>query len=130
MFFVVGFEFLLPQPPFLLLPFPTPPPPTLGVEVLGGEVGGELRTFRTGPQREGDSSLNCWKTTGSSGTKGRTGVGEDREGNAHLGAPGQSQVEGGGKGGPNRPKGGSCMRGGCLSDLLVDLLAGGKLPVG
>lgn len=106
-FFVVGFEFLLPQPPFLLLPFLTPPPPTLGVEVLGGEERGELRTFRTGPWRKGDSSLNCWKPTGSSG-KNRIWGGH-RGGTAHLGAPGQSQAEGGGREGPRRQEAGSCL---------------------
>ena len=105
------------------------PPPSLGVEVQGGEEQGGVRTFRTGPRREGDQPElleGHWRFRNKG--KNRIGGGH-REGTAYLGAPGQSQVEGGVIEGPKRQEAGSCLWGDggeCLSDLLVDLLPGGK----
>lgn len=119
-FFVVGFEFLLPQPPFLLLPFPTPPPPTLEVEVLGGEkgtdwghLGQDLGGKETSLNLEGHWRFRNW--------------GKNRIGGGHR--PPRSFWP---KSGGRRWQRGSEEiqgRGESLSDLLVDLLPGGKFPV-
>lgn len=85
LFFVVGFEFLLPQPLFLLLPFQLPLPPHWEWRCWVGRRG--LRTFRTGPRREGDQP-EPGRPLEVRGTEEKTGLGEST---SHLGASGQSQ---------------------------------------
>ena len=97
-FFVVGFEFLLPQPPFLLLPLLTPPPPHWEWRCWVGRRGENQGLLRTGPRREGDGPWTARRPLKVQDQREERDWGRT-QGTAQPGAPRQSP---GGRGGPKR----------------------------